>query len=95
MIPMDCAFPLNEGEWHPEWLSCVPNYCNPAGIEETIAANTTLLLPPAPNPFNRTTTLQYQLAKPGEIRIEIYDAAGRMIRNLLSGYQNEGMAETN
>lgn len=90
MIPMDCAY--NAGAFHPEWTSCTPNFCNPAAVDETLSPHVTLLLPPAPNPFTRSTTLQYQLAGPGPVRIEIYDAAGRLVRSLLNGYQESGQS---
>jgi len=39
----------------------------------------------SPNPFNPGTTLHFQLSKGGEVRIVVYDAAGRTVRNLVTG----------
>jgi len=86
MIPMDCAY--NEGLFHPEWDSCIPNFCNPAGVDDALPTSATILMPPTPNPFDGTTTLRYQLSQPGEVSIEIYDIAGRRVRTLLSGPQS-------
>ena len=45
----------------------------------------------APNPFNPGTTIRFELAEPGPVRLRIYDAHGRLIRDLVrddrpSGY---------
>ncbi|HBE73943.1 MAG TPA: hypothetical protein DDW31_07665 [candidate division Zixibacteria bacterium] len=40
------------------------------------------LLPNTPNPFGQTTTIRYQLAKPGKVSIKVYNAAGQCVRDL-------------
>lgn len=40
----------------------------------------TRLLAPRPNPFNPRTTIAWELARPGAVRITIHDLAGRRIR---------------
>ncbi len=40
------------------------------------------LLPNAPNPFNPHTVLRYELPKPAEVTLRIYDAEGRRVRSL-------------
>mgnify|MGYP005844160949 CR=1 FL=1 len=42
------------------------------------------LLPNRPNPFNGTTTISFELPRPSEVSVEIYDAAGRRVRTLLN-----------
>jgi parallel beta-helix repeat protein len=44
-----------------------------------------------PNPFNPTTTIQYSLAAPGKVEINIYDVAGRLVDVLASGTQTAGL----
>ncbi len=38
-----------------------------------------------PNPFNPSTTLAFELAVPGEVRLDVYDGAGRRLRRLVEG----------
>jgi hypothetical protein len=40
----------------------------------------TRLLPATPNPFNPSTRLRFQLARPGEARLAIFDVGGRLVR---------------
>ena len=37
-----------------------------------------------PNPFNPTTTIHYDLPQPAEVRLKIFDVAGRLVRTLVS-----------
>lgn len=43
-----------------------------------------------PNPFNSTTTIEYNLPKSGEVRFSIHDIQGRKIRMLQDGIQKAG-----
>jgi hypothetical protein len=43
-----------------------------------------------PNPFNGTTTIQYQLYKPGDVNLSVYDITGQKITSLVEGYQTTG-----
>ncbi len=45
----------------------------------------TRLEPSHPNPFNPRTTIAYVLAEASEVRLEIFDAAGRRVRVLRGG----------
>jgi hypothetical protein len=58
-----------------------------ANVSTGIAAEQALpvrlqLLQNWPNPFNAATTIAYQVVREGEVRIAIYDAAGRQVRIL-------------
>ena len=47
-----------------------------------------------PNPFNPKTTIQYVVPAGGcDVTIEIYDAAGHLVRRLVDGFQEEGEKE--
>jgi len=46
-----------------------------------------------PNPFNPTTTLQYEMGSTGPVSIDVFDVNGRKIRNLYSGIQIPGQHE--
>ena len=60
----------------------------PSGQE---APKQTTLLPNFPNPFNPETWIPYQLAKPSEVTITIYDIRGRVVRVLVLGHQAAGI----
>ena len=48
------------------------------------------LYPNFPNPFNPGTTIGYDLAEAGAVRLEIYDVAGKLVRLLESGEKAAG-----
>ena len=52
---------------------------------------TTALLPNYPNPFNPETWIPYQLAKPSEVSLTIYDIHGQVVRTLDFGHQRAGV----
>jgi hypothetical protein len=49
------------------------------------------LLPNYPNPFNPETTLSYNLPEASNVRLAVFDAAGRLVEEIATGYQNAGM----
>lgn len=51
----------------------------------------TMLLPNIPNPFINSTLIRYQIDERQEIKIEIYDISGRLIRTLSSGIVEPGV----
>jgi uncharacterized protein (TIGR02145 family) len=42
-----------------------------------------------PNPFNPSTVIRYDLKKPAEIRLEIWNILGQKIRTLVNGFQTD------
>jgi hypothetical protein len=48
------------------------------------------LLQNYPNPFNPTTTIQYSLNKPSQVKLTIYDLLGQKVRTLQNSFQNAG-----
>ena len=50
----------------------------------------TLLAQNFPNPFNPETWIPYQLSKATEVKINIYDVSGRLVRSLDLGWQPTG-----
>lgn len=72
----------------PQWDSCDPRPCTGdgpgTGVEEVERPGSAISFTVMPNPFAQTTLLQYRLDTPGEVRIDIYDASGRCIRQLLA-----------
>jgi DNA-binding transcriptional regulator YhcF (GntR family) len=43
-----------------------------------------------PNPFNPETQIAYALSVPGNVRIQIYNVAGQIVRTFNKGYQQAG-----
>lgn len=62
--------------------------------QESQPASITLLSSPYPNPFTTATALTYQLAEPGHVMLDVYDALGRRITTLNSGLRHAGMVYT-
>ena len=50
----------------------------------------TKLLPNYPNPFNPETWIPYQLAKPADVSVKIYDVGGRLVRTIVVGFKPVG-----
>jgi len=48
-----------------------------------------------PNPFNPNTVISYKLSVAGDISLNVYDANGRLIKILESGYKPAGEYSTN
>ncbi|RKU24755.1 hypothetical protein C6503_00620 [Candidatus Poribacteria bacterium] len=55
-----------------------------------MAPNATALHANYPNPFNPETWIPYQLQKPADVQISIYNQSGILIRELSLGYQAAG-----
>lgn len=62
----------------------------PVSAEQGAAAQGFRLLPNAPNPFRSATTLAYELDRPADVRLEVFDAAGRRVAVLVEGRQEAG-----
>ena len=52
------------------------------------------LLQNYPNPFNPSTTISFQLGRPSNVTITIYDILGKEVAQLLNGYLREGTYNT-
>jgi hypothetical protein len=48
-----------------------------------------------PNPFNPRVTIAYQLAAAGPIELAVFDARGRLVRVLESGWRSAGRHRAN
>jgi len=65
------------------------------GLEKPAAAGEkpesfNLLKQNYPNPFNPATTIEYRLAEPGDVRVEVYSPGGQLVTTLVSGHQGAG-----
>ena len=62
--------------------------------EQLRIPETTTLLPNYPNPFNPETWIPYQLAKPANVTLTIYDINGHVVRELDLGHQRAGVYQS-
>jgi len=61
------------------------------GVSEATTTPKVLSLGPnAPNPFNPSTTISFDLAEPSPVKLTIYDARGRQVRVLTQGVVGGG-----
>jgi len=65
-------------------LSPVPRQEAPAGV---------VLHQNVPNPFNPSTTISYELESPELVELQVFDLAGRLVRNLFQGSEGAGRHE--
>lgn len=43
-----------------------------------------------PNPFNPATTITYEIARDGQVRLDVFDLGGRLVRTLVEGSRTKG-----
>ena len=43
-----------------------------------------------PNPFNPSTKIRYSLSQAENVRIEIFNIRGQLVRTLVSGFKDQG-----
>ena len=55
-----------------------------AGIGDLVSRGVPRLFSPAPNPFQQATTIRFDLPQAGDVRLNVYDIAGRRVRTLVS-----------
>ncbi len=63
---------------------------NPTAVNPAPRLSSLTLDPNFPNPFESTTSLEFQLAADSDVEIEIYDVAGRKVRNIFLGNTGAG-----
>ncbi|MEP0545438.1 MAG: YCF48-related protein [Rhodothermales bacterium] len=67
-----------------------PLVLNPVAAESDTAPTGFRLSQNAPNPFRDRTTLGFELDRPGDVRLEVFDAAGRRVATLAEGRRAAG-----
>ena len=60
----------------------------PVSVPRAYARATSLIA--APNPFNPSTTVRFDLPESGAVRLVVYDVTGRLVRTLLHGHVAAG-----
>ncbi len=46
-----------------------------------------------PNPFNATTTIEFNLSEPSELSISVIDIAGQEVDKLFQGFRTSGLSQ--
>ena len=64
------------------------------GVEQPPLAAGFRLRPSYPNPFNPTTTLEFELAVAAEVSLAVHDVRGTRIRELVKGFYPAGVHST-
>ena len=62
--------------------------------KDSVAPATSALFANYPNPSNPETWIPYQLAKPADVTISIYNVKGQLVRTLTLGHQRAGVYQS-
>lgn len=74
---------MNVGFWYPSFLAMVAD----ASDGDPLLTSLTTIFP---NPFNPKTTIAYTVARPGRVRIAVFDIRGRLVDVLFDGTRSAG-----
>jgi hypothetical protein len=66
------------------------NWNSASGVETPMPVATTRLLPNVPNPFNPMTEIRFELDRPQQVRVTVYDVTGRLVKVLADGHMESG-----
>lgn len=77
-----------------DWFATTGPLCNPVPLQidtpeqggQGLSARTRLLQN-APNPFNPTTTVRYELAEQSHVKVQVFDVSGKLVRTLVDAVQ--------
>lgn len=64
-------------------------------VQDGKVPSRTTLLGAVPNPFNPSTTLSYEMADAGHVRLNVYDTAGRLVAVLVDEHHDAGSHQVN
>ena len=79
-------------ERFPYWTDSFNIQVFPVGVDEerVILPYNNILSNAHPNPFNPITTIEYELAEPGEVQLMIYNLLGQEVEKLVDGRRTAG-----
>ncbi len=67
--------------------------CDVLAVQEPVAGFGQLLVKASPNPIVGATRLSFSLPRDQDVRVEIYDIAGRLVQSLADGFMGAGYHE--
>jgi hypothetical protein len=71
-------------------IFCLENLCEANGTRLIFPSGEFLLSQNVPNPFSRSTTIDYELIENGMTTLEVYDSIGRKVKTLVNENQKAG-----
>jgi hypothetical protein len=84
LISTDCI--AQEGDYKGDGVSCSPTPCDPSAVESPVARLGVTFIDVAPNPAAGSISIRYQPARAGRTSLVIFDASGRLVRDLYDGH---------
>ena len=69
---------------------CLNNLCEQNGTRLIMPTGEFMLGQNSPNPFSKSTTIEYELIENGYITLDVFDSIGRKISTLVNGNQEVG-----
>ena len=66
------------------------NWDSASEVEVSTPVAETRLLPNVPNPFNPMTEIRFELDRPQQVRVTVYDVTGRLVKVLTDGPMEAG-----
>lgn len=72
-----------------DYIAPLVHLINESALDEMLPEEFALHAP-YPNPFNPSTTIKWDIAEAGDVKINIYDLSGRLAQTIHSGYQEAG-----
>lgn len=79
--------------YNPHWFVVGGQSATDADSPELPATASAALHPNYPNPFERETTVAFELAAPSDVSVDVYDAIGRRVAVLTTGHRAAGSHE--
>jgi hypothetical protein len=71
----------------------IPDTTGPVGVSDPVQATKGGLLGSYPNPFNPTVTIEYSISEPGQVKLQVFNISGQIVRTLVDAHIEPGKHE--
>jgi hypothetical protein len=85
----DLAY-LDQHEWTNTWIGDTTHVATSIARDGDTFVRTYELRQNYPNPFNPVTTIEYSIATPGRVQVEIFNLLGQRVKTLVDQNQTAG-----